>query len=431
MPNNFLANLLVCQKLDTDQEDELKKNRDEVEELLKDKIGTKPTIRYGGSKAKNTMIKESYDLDIVCYFPYDDKQTLKEIFENIASILNEKYIIEEKTSALRIKYLKNGIIKFDYHIDVVPGKFVKEDSYDCYLYISNFEGERIKTNIEEHISHISESNCRDLIKLAKLWKARNSIQIRTFILEIFIVKIFEKYERIDLKHDFVYFLESLEDKIDKITLMDPANSRDVSDLLSLVDKAIIKQNVRESLNLIKINDDISDDIESWYKLFDEIYQNNEKQEEIVSKDSRDLSIQNYSHRESPKWLPIKNSTYKVNIEAYLYSGSEDTPEEKRKKLSKYNSDSRKVVSGLWIKFLAKTNVPTPFNIYWQVVNTGGHAKKMNGLRGNIFPGTLDLKQWERTFYTGIHWIECYIIKDDICYARDRFYVKIKNSSWYS
>jgi len=49
---------------------DLRKYRSDVEKLLrkKKKIGNAPSIRYAGSYKKGTMIKESYDLDITCWW---------------------------------------------------------------------------------------------------------------------------------------------------------------------------------------------------------------------------------------------------------------------------------------------------------------------------------------------------------------------------
>lgn len=82
-----------------------------------------------------------------------------------------------------------------------------------------------------------------------------------------------------------------------------------------------------------------------------------------------------------------------------------------------------------IKFNAITNVETPFNVYWQVVNTGQEAGINEDLRGSIFPaktaGRGGLQHNENTRYKGTHWIECFIVKDGICVARsEEFIVKI-------
>jgi hypothetical protein len=72
------------------------------------------------------------------------------------------------------------------------------------------------------------------------------------------------------------------------------------------------------------------------------------------------------------------------------------------------------------------------------VNTGPHAASKNGLRGNFFnakltggsPSSNKHVNWEHTEYTGKHWIECFVIKEDVCVARSgRFYVNIKNSTY--
>jgi len=79
-----------------------------------------------------------------------------------------------------------------------------------------------------------------------------------------------------------------------------------------------------------------------------------------------------------------------------------------------------------IDYTAKTNAPMPYDVYWQVVNTGEHARQQFGLRGEIFQGTLT--QTERSLYTGKHWIECFIVtKEGVCIARSGpFYVMFRN-----
>ena len=64
------------------------------------------------------------------------------------------------------------------------------------------------------------------------------------------------------------------------------------------------------------------------------------------------------------------------------------------------------------------------------MNTGKEAEEKNGLRGSIFPSTTagvgGLKQKESTLYKGVHWIECFIVKNGICKARSgEFLVRIR------
>jgi len=77
-------------------------------------------------------------------------------------------------------------------------------------------------------------------------------------------------------------------------------------------------------------------------------------------------------------------------------------------------------------FTAKTDVPPPFDVYWQVVNTGEQARRTNDLRGKIFRSTTagvgGLSRDETTKYKGMHWIECFIVKNDVCLARSGEFV---------
>ncbi len=64
----------------------------------------------------------------------------------------------------------------------------------------------------------------------------------------------------------------------------------------------------------------------------------------------------------------------------------------------------------------------PYEIYWKVKNEGQIAKDRNCLRGTIFPGERERK--EKSNFSGAHYVECFIVKDDICVARDLIEVPI-------
>jgi hypothetical protein len=117
----------------------------------------------------------------------------------------------------------------------------------------------------------------------------------------------------------------------------------------------------------------------------------------------------------------------VQLDGYVYSGT--------KRLGGLNSNGRVINSELRLKYVAWTRARGDYEVFWQVVNTGKHAARENGLRGGFFqstsrdesPSTDPLINWERSLYTGKHWIECFIVKDGVCVGRSgRFYVNIRN-----
>jgi tRNA nucleotidyltransferase (CCA-adding enzyme) len=181
--NQYLQDLLASQELTEGCAEvlALDKERDEVERLLRGKYPySNLTFTHGGSRAKGTMIRDDYDLDEVTYFDNEDTsagETLEEIYESIATLLEKSYTVRRKRSALRLRSADN---KKDFKVDVVPGRYIDDTRTDVFLHQNEGDKERLKTNLEVHIRHIRDSGCTDVIKLAKLWRTRNDIHMKTF-----------------------------------------------------------------------------------------------------------------------------------------------------------------------------------------------------------------------------------------------------------
>jgi hypothetical protein len=260
--------MLESQALSDEQTKTLSEHREEVESYLREKFGQEPTIRYAGSKAKGTMIAESYDLDLTCYFPSSRDKTLKEIHDEVQTVLSEKYAIEPKASAVRIKRIDNDM-ETDYHIDVVPGRFVEGDDGDAFLHVMYGEKERMQTNIDTHIAYVKESGCQVMIKLVKLWKVRNNVPLKTFVMEIAVVEILKGSKaKDDLAISMREVLTRFRDEMESMRLEDPANSNNiVSDVISASDKNAIAVKAVEALGILKDNE--KDELAGWQKVFDE------------------------------------------------------------------------------------------------------------------------------------------------------------------
>ena len=78
-----------------------------------------------------------------------------------------------------------------------------------------------------------------------------------------------------------------------------------------------------------------------------------------------------------------------------------------------------------LKFSLNHNVPYPYEIKWKVRNFGDEAQKIGKLRGEISSDDGSEIKKESTLYYGEHYVECYIIKDGSCVARDRVFVPIE------
>lgn len=76
-------------------------------------------------------------------------------------------------------------------------------------------------------------------------------------------------------------------------------------------------------------------------------------------------------------------------------------------------------------YIVACNVPKPFDVKWKVCNVGEEAIKRNCIRGQIVPDKGKNKIIESSDFHGAHFVECYIIKDNICVARDKIDVPIR------
>lgn len=225
----YLNSILKSQTLADDSEElkKLRTHRQDVEEILRSTYAqSAPTIRYGGSMAKKTLIKDAYDLDIICYFKHDDDgagENLREIYHDVKETLSQRYFVEPKRSALRLR--GKGDVDFlqDFHVDVVPGRFTDDSRSDCYIFQAEGEKSRLKTNIDIHIEHIRDSGLTPIVRVMKLWNVQNDVGVKTFVLELLVVEALKGGESKPIGDQFEKMLTLLRDGVDSLYVEDPAN----------------------------------------------------------------------------------------------------------------------------------------------------------------------------------------------------------------
>jgi len=241
-----------------DDGEEIKALRSEaskIEKILKGAFkGGDLTIKPGGSLAKGTMIKESYDLDLICYFGREDEsagKTLKEIYDSVKKALETDYFVNPKKSALRIESKQ----RVYFHVDVVPGRFVDGDSDDVFLYQEAGDKDYLKTNLSKHIDHVKSrgKNMTDIIKLLKFWRERNGLQsAKTFILELLTIEILKGKDLSRIDNCLDYFLREVSESIQNYKIEDPANptGNDLSELFNDSVKNLMSSSAKNSLYII-------------------------------------------------------------------------------------------------------------------------------------------------------------------------------------
>lgn len=253
---DYLAAVLASQRFDDDDPElkVLRDARDAVEKLLRKEYGSGPSIRYGGSHAKGTMIKASYDLDILCYFTRDDKtagETLKDIHASVKMALEKEYFVEEKRSALR---LKSRDKKHDFHIDVVPGRYVDDNKKgDVFLYQADGDKNHLKTNPDKHIEHVKESGHTDVIALIKYWVFLYNVNVKTFVLELATISALDGAKATSLEGRLKHVLADFAESIRSLTVEDPANptGNDLSAIWTASVKAQLTDTATQALKTVE------------------------------------------------------------------------------------------------------------------------------------------------------------------------------------
>ncbi len=232
----YLDNVISANALSESQVQQLRNLRDEIQAALSGGWRTgDPRFYYGGSFAKKTMVKCSYDLDLVLYYPADANYSIQILYESVESRLKDKgYKTQRRNVAIRLPY-ENGL-----HVDVVTGRAVD----DTYVYANLWASELAKnkqTSIKKHIDLVRKNGgFQDVVKLLKVWKTNHNLSLPTFALELAADKALAGNTG-DLENRFWTVLLYLRDSFANARLVDPANSANVvSDELQYSIKAAVQ-----------------------------------------------------------------------------------------------------------------------------------------------------------------------------------------------
>jgi hypothetical protein len=247
----YLQDLLNRQVLTVADEGLLRRVRNSIESRLENLAGTH-RFYYAGSYGKKTVIREKYDLDIVMYWSCDCGYTLSDIYNAVGSELQKEWIAHPKTVAWTLPF-DNGM-----NIDVVPGRAI-DDTYRFANLYRRDVGTSLKTSIKVHIETIKDSGRRSAIRLMKLWKIRNNVPFKSFVLEQMTISGARSSSLSELEPQLIAALTYVRDSIETARIIDPANSNNIiSDSIQPWEKSVIKLQAQTAL-----------DARTWNQVFGE------------------------------------------------------------------------------------------------------------------------------------------------------------------
>jgi hypothetical protein len=148
-------------------------------------------------------------------------------------------------------------------------------------------------------------------------------------------------------------------------------------------------------------------IDAWRELLGEDFP-------AMSEADLGLKVADFSHAQTfaeRGWRVAYDPRYQVRVSAGIRRGRfgqvRAIPEEQL------------VFAGSKLRFTAHVRAPNHIEVWWQVANTGGHARGNDALRGEIFkakspsgkPSPQPDVNWEDTAYTGVHLIRALLVRD--------------------
>ena len=432
-------------------------------------------IFQSGSYKRETAVTPVHDLDVIWVLPESLQVSGEELFSRISQVepfyFDVKKPLESLASVLTDGYRKVGMdikidlsqthsvnISFpkekDFSVDVVPAlRSGRKNKYgdDVYLVpeIQKFSrgrrvemykayGEKIPWILSDPKGYTSQSlelnsnlSYRKTVKFAKVWKKSCNaslidFELKSFHLELIVVDIFLRNKSINFFDAICLFFSNLDTWLAAPTIPDMADCNMFVDSYLNDDVAGLQR--ERAINFASKTLDrlqsmlLKNNIDELYLLLRESLISTPPWGANSSARKLEITCQ-IERREKDKF---RNSTNLKRIKSNLPSYA----------LQAINGP-KPMISGEYIGkeyFLLFTPLIDGLeydDIRWLVVNNGIEAldiARIGGWRGNEFHFCEkdSISREEHTEYPGMHWIECYVIKEGVCVGSGKFYVGIRS-----
>ena len=410
--NEFISNLQI------DNFDDINTSLEGIAKKLNQKYydnSTTDNYLMVGSMGRNTSIKGESDIDVIYELPdevferFDDYESngQSQLLNEIRDVLKEKYPstdIKGDGQVVVISFTK-------YKIELVPG--FKQDN-NFYKYPDTHDSGSWK--ITKPILEIEEANnminntstYRDICQMIREWKANNGVTICGLLIDILIKDFLDNnYEyKWKPKSDYYELLKSVFKYLsDQDEDRKQWNAMGSNQIIENKNFNFIKKGKKAYNKLSNSTDESS----TLRELFGSGFPISEQ------------SANEYGYSNDEQFI---EEIFPVYIMYSLKIDCEITQNGFRTGLlSEFIKKKFMIKQNRKLKFMiVENNIPKPYDIYWKVRNVGYEAIRRNCIRGQIKKG-IDYLNESTNFY-GPHYVECYIIKDGICVARDKISVSI-------
>ncbi len=379
-----------------------------------------------GSYGRYTGIKGISDLDMVYIMPsskwdeYNVKGGQSKLLQDTKNAISSTY----SASDIKVDRCVVTVNFSDSHIDIQPVFEIEDQDYkypDTYN-----DGSWKVTKPRKEMSAMTESeqeknkNLRRLCKMARAWKNKNGVYMGGLLIDTLAYNFLNSTSTYD-SVSFSSYDEMCRDFF-KYLYDQPKDQKEYGALGSKQRVKVHKSFKRKSkkaydlsLEAIEANSDNSKH-NKWRDIFGTDFPKYEKEE-------TEAKLINENYRKTEEYI---ESLYPIHILYDLKIDCEIKQNGFRNGLLRdFLVNKIRLLPNKSLRFyIDKIDIPYPYQVKWKVTNRGEQAIKRDCIRGQIVDDTGSLEKQETTNFKGSHFVECYVIKDNMVVAKDTIDVPI-------
>ena len=200
-------------------------------------------------------------------------------------------------------------------------------------------------------------------------------------------------------------------------VFNPVDRREILSLKWDADEKYYRE-FEKWINQLKFDFSIDDNSQTFSEQFSLLNRSMHK----AAKNDLQISINSLPYHLKSKW---REQLWKdVKIKATVYQKSFRP---------KHLNSGQAIGKNCDLKFEVLADNVNQYEIFWQVTNTGYEAQRVGQLRGDFYESKLEEGKKirkESTYYIGNHYVEAFLVKNNICYGKSEpFVVSIVNGAY--
>ena len=393
-----------------------------------------------GSVAMSTVIQNDsndYDIDVGIVFA-------DEVMKNVGAQASRNMVAdalrreatqfnarpEVKTGCVRIQYADG------YHIDFAVYRKQQLPEWDGQKYYhagADWAPRQLKDLTDWFSKKNNESNelLRKIVRLSKMFcRSREKWDMPSGLLQTVVCAECLSGFSNRLDENFYYSMKAIVNRLENsLQVAAPVdNGRDLtprkSDIKRMENwKNRLKSKLDDLSVLFDSDCSFQDAMQAWGGFFYHTYwlsRNSSGDQERSFLNPTSMSFLDEEEFIEDKFSAV-DIKYQVSIDCVVeMNGFQNHP------LTDFLKTGKRIIPGKNTHIICKmkwTNCPGDYDVYWKVKNVGPEAERRNQLRGQILNRGRTIS--EPASFFGNHYIECYIVKNDVCVANKKVIVPIE------